>query len=628
MLSLLATAAVAVGPATLVRYNLSYTNDLHRLDAFEQLHTVAALSGLVNRDSPQLFTPLLVHGGKVDGGSSADDDWRDYMSRAGGWWENTTFIDEPTLEGLASRFRAVFSGVVLYDPDVPATSNVASTAAGVENLLPVCYRPSVNTSVYSRLVAGGPRFPVTLNLVGMFTGTASPKVAAYQWARERWLAPGASPAANPAKIAYYVDYWAALHGDALGQTPGLAKPSNQDYFVSQRAFFFDLSVWADEPPVDDPTQPLGADKAEMVNIFYAAYLRTQAPGYTGEQMIHVGGFTPWWFKYTKDGPGCPKCKHGGVETEWETMNIIGSYNAFDDGDACCIGAVANAALFQHFPLAAKLTQNAKPTTASLKERGYVDDSGKVKPLAYAAYYAGDYDSAAWLYNQLKHFWDDPRRGEVPIGWAIDGELSMRSPHVFQYVYDTRTANDWFISGDSGAGYLNPTRLFPGPNGRRGESNVTKAGDAAWKAWCTKWYNRFDVSFTGFLINGDAGHFTQQSLDMYQSFSPDGVVITTGQDPTDASKSQGRAWVTAGGIPVMHHVTDLPASPSDAASTIASIVSGDSRLRKAGTPTFYFLRNILKSATYMAETAKQATAKNAKITWVDPYTMGLLVKASS
>ena len=109
--------------------------------------------------------------------------------------------------------------------------------------------------------------------------------------------------------------------------------ANHDYFVSQRAFFFDLSVWADEAPVDDPEQTLGDDKAELVAIFAACYAATQASGYEGPQMLHIGGFTPWWYKYTKDGQGCPHCKHGGVETEWETMGIVGAYNAFDDGDA-------------------------------------------------------------------------------------------------------------------------------------------------------------------------------------------------------------------------------------------------------------------------------------------------------
>ena len=70
-----------------------------------------------------------------------------------------------------------------------------------------------------------------------------------------------------------------------------------------QAFFFDLSIWGDETPVDDPGQALGSDRALLIAVFSSAYNRTQAPGYTGPQMLHVGGFTPWWFKYTKDGPG-------------------------------------------------------------------------------------------------------------------------------------------------------------------------------------------------------------------------------------------------------------------------------------------------------------------------------------
>ena len=46
----------------------------------------------------------------------------------------------------------------------------------------------------------------------------------------------------------------------------------------------------------------------------------------------------------------------------------------------------------------------------------IDAAGKVKPVPYLAYYAGDYDGSAWLYSQLKQNWDDPRRGQVPIGW--------------------------------------------------------------------------------------------------------------------------------------------------------------------------------------------------------------------
>jgi len=352
-------------------------------------------------------------------------------------------------------------------------------------------------------------------------------------------------------------------------------------------------------------------------------------------MIHIGGFTPWWYKYTVDGPGCPECKHKGVETEWETMGIVGAYNAFDDGDACCVGAMANSAFYQHYPLDAKFKQNLKPTVESLTKRGLISrKDGKVLPKAYGAYYAGDYDGSAWLYNQLKPKWDDPKRGKVPIGWALDSELSLRFPVIYKYLYETKTENDFFISGDSGAGYLNPTLLIPDPKtGKRGASNVTESGVVEWVAWNKYWYDKFDLSFTGFLINGDQGPLTNASLAMYDSFSPDGVVITTNHDATPAGKVQGAAWCDAGGTPVIHHTTDLSGNVTADIATIVTLVNADKKhfhpISGPSKPSFYFLRNILQTAGYMLDTAEGAMAAlPGDLEFVDPYTMGLLVKCDS
>lgn len=288
VLPLLFTCTVAAAeppPESLHSYDLTYTNALPSAARFEHVHTVACLGGLVNRDAARLFTPL-VAGNAVDGNSNADVAWREYLTQPGEWLANTTWHNVTNLEELVTIFRKHLQGVVLYDPQVPATSNLASTAAGVEGLLPVCYQPSDPKSIYSRLVASGPRLPVTLNLTGKFVGTTlTPKIAAYRWARKRWLSPTSSPKANVAKLGYYADYWAALQGDRLKAAPGLPEVANHDYFVSQRAFFFDLSVWADETPVDDPTQPLGDDKAELVAIFEACYAATQASGYNGPEML-------------------------------------------------------------------------------------------------------------------------------------------------------------------------------------------------------------------------------------------------------------------------------------------------------------------------------------------------------
>ena len=637
------TSAV-VPPAQVYIFSLNYTNALPGVDRFENVHTVAALSGIVNRGRPRLFTPLLVRNNAgIDGGSAVDDVWRDYLVSPGEWLENTTWLENiTTIADLVDVFRDEFAGVVLYDADLPATSNVASTAAGVERLLPVLYRPGVPGSVYSQLVSSGPKLSVSLDLTSkgaLFSPRT--KTMAYRWARQRWLNPAPKnpeqPQANPELLGYYCDLWGAQQADRLHASPGLTEVSNHDYFIAHKAFFFDLSVWADEAPVDDPSQSLGADKTEMVEIFKAAYSRTN-----GTAMIHVGGFTPWWFKYTQDGPGGKNVsRHKGVETEWETMNVIGAYNAFDDGDACCVGAMANSAFYQHYPLPARLRQNGKPTTASLRARGLLSEDGIVTVQAYASFYAGDYDGGAWLYNQLKSKWDD--RGQradqgpdcVPIGWAVDGELSQRFPVIFKYMYDNRGPCDFFISGDSGAGYLNPTLLLPDPaTGRRGDSNVTTSGAKPWIKWNTEWYNKFDVSFSGFLINGDAGPLTNASMNMYASFSPDGVVVTTNHDPHKGGYEgeNGGAWTLRNDessvqLPVMHHVTDLV--DGNKVDTIRSIITADrAKIDMRGRPSFYVLRTILDTARDMQSTATAAMQNITDLVFVDPYTMGLLVKCSS
>ena len=92
---------------------------------------------------------------------------------------------------------------------------------------------------------------------------------------------------------------------------------------------------------------------------------------------------------------------------------------------------------------------------------------------------------------------------------------MRFPVIYKYLYETKTRNDFFISGDSGAGYLNPTLLIPDKKtGKRGGSNVTESGAEDWIAWNQYWYSKFDLSFTGFLINGDQGALTEQALAMW------------------------------------------------------------------------------------------------------------------
>ena len=44
----------------------------------------------------------------------------------------------------------------------------------------------------------------------------------------------------------------------------------------------------DQAPNDDPTQPVGTDLKTLQAVLLSAYQQTQ-----GNQMLHIGGFTPW-----------------------------------------------------------------------------------------------------------------------------------------------------------------------------------------------------------------------------------------------------------------------------------------------------------------------------------------------
>jgi hypothetical protein len=57
----------------------------------------------------------------------------------------------PDIISLVSEYRRFIKGAVVYDARVPATSNVASTIAGVENLIAVRYDTDPD-SLYAKLI--------------------------------------------------------------------------------------------------------------------------------------------------------------------------------------------------------------------------------------------------------------------------------------------------------------------------------------------------------------------------------------------------------------------------------------------------------------------------------------------
>jgi hypothetical protein len=593
--------------SSLYTYDLTYTMRMNREDVRERrriwdhAHFVSSVQGIVNRYSPRLYVFLV-------GRDSAESDkfWLGELRKDGEWLADTRLEVLPNLDALVRAFSRDLNGLVVYDENVPATSNVASTVAGAENLACVRYEHDPDALYYWLAVdTQGPRLPVKVWLVNrdgssLFTGqgtipgtktpsTGSAKCDAYIWAIEKYLKTGRC---NPSKMGYYLDaYWLKIPDDYIPNHT----LTNHDYFISNKGFVFDLYPWDDEAPVDDPHQSVGTDFKTLVAILRSAWRRLR-----GQAMVHIGGFPRFEKKYSTDAGG----KHEPVPTECRFSEIISCFNAYMDADAPGFEAMANASVFQHYPLEQRYTQSV-PTTEDLRTRGFITPEGKLMPKSYISFFVGDYDSAAWFYQKVPEMWNDPARGTIPLGWPFNPNLADRFAPGMVYTRRLKSRNDFFIAGDSGAGYLNPgcleePRKFSGlPSGLK-----------VWSEHCQKYYRRWDLSLTGFIIDGYAPHTSGKVLDAYAAFSPDGVVLQIGD-----------GWGVHSGMPFITMDQDIQYHPpEESARRILAKISTKK-------PEFFIFRTILMTPSdhkKMVDAVK-ATVRSGDVEIVDPYTLLLLVK---
>ncbi|MBI5385293.1 MAG: hypothetical protein HZA90_11485 [Verrucomicrobia bacterium] len=567
---------------------------------WDTMHLLAALQGLANRESPRLYVYYC-----RQFGVETDRFWMDWFRGEDGWLRNSEARPLADLDALLTKFHDAFDGLVVYDGNVPATANVASTAAGVERLLPVRHDAATN-SLFTRLTQQH-RLPVKLWLVqpdgsAKFTGrgrirdlnelsSGSAKADAHRWAMRRYLQAGRC---GVGVAAYYVDaFW--LHRARQAQAD-MHTLSNHDWFIARRAFFFDLAPWGDEAPVDDPTQPLGTDKRCLLEVLRLLYDKA------GGGVVRIGGFPPWPFKYTTHGGAG---RHEGVPTEWEFTRLISQFNAYKEADAAGLGAIANASFTHHYPLRPRYPQpNPKPTLANWRSRGWVDAAGKVAPRLFVGHYVGDYDSPSWLYKAVPAFFRDAKRVSVPLGWAFDPNLADRAPQAMAFAYRHATSNDFFIAGDSGAGYVNPRALTIRPD------SGLPSGLRAWEEHCRRYYARWDMTITGFMLDGAAGASTETEFASFRHFSPDGAGTHFEKGP---ALHAGLATCPE---------RDLPDSAEAAARFIAEKAKA-----ARGQAAFLWARSILKSPTWYAEVSRLLRERHpeAAVEVVDPYTFFGLIR---
>lgn len=529
---------------------------------YDEAMAAACLQGIINRDAPRLYM--------VSAANGRPQYWLDVLARPGSELAKRPRVTVANLDALRKLAGDRVKGAVIWDPDVPATVNVATTIAGVKD--GVVMSPDLANQ---RLAAWG--MPILEDLRGRFNGreSGSKKNDTYRWAIREYLSKGLC---SSHFICLFEDASTQRNEGAAGYVV------TRDWAVMNRSFVFDLSPWGDETPKDDPDQPLGTD-LETYRMILSEVMR-QAQG---EHMTELTGFFAFW-KYS-NMPGFPSA-HEPVPTEWESVYVMSPYNCYQNTiSSDCY----NQSFHSQQPFS-KLTQH-RPAVI-----------GEVQDKAYVCILMADYDSATPLYDFLPKFWEDPGRGKIPLAWGINPNLIETYPDIIAHFYATATENDYFTSDASAAGYFNPNRI------RREHLPLF-----------TEHNKRFfrDTGMTIAPMVLDWDEPAAAVKDAFTQFAPDGfATIVMDLHGTGGNSPAPHVWK---GMPVTELINNTCnfSSPKQTADAMYGAI----RERRGAIPGFYFFRIVWTPPSAVIESINVFRQEHPEIPIdvVDPYTFFALFK---
>ncbi len=587
---------------------------------YDTLMFVTTLQGIVNRDRPRLY---LNHDHARGDAPSVDMFWLQKFQEPHqpyGWLAQTKIINLNSLKELLDIFAPSVRGVVLWDTAVPSTLNVATTIAGVEDLAVLRDDSDITPEITAYL-------KVKKSLVGMFplkapiqnqkskiqNPSGSAKVDAYLWAMENYLETGQT---NPTVLSYIEDGWPAVRYTHQQMTRGGVYAMERDYVVQQRGFAFDLSPLSDELPLDDPTQRLGLDMETLEKIHVTA--SRQAKG----GLLKIWGFYPWYEKYSTLADPQSKCLP--TTGEWKYSWLASRYGGYLEGGGGDLQGVAmsNISIHQFAPHPRPRTAPAMPSEKSLIELGYLTPEGKVSPNhTFLLFYMGDYDIAHPVHTLLANYatapWIDEKRGQIPLAWGLNPGMVEEIPGIMTYLYATQSDKDYFVSPNSGAGYINPDGL-------------TKIAFLRWLWRSYRYYHTYGYDIMGFMINGDGGPMSQKRIDAFTLLTPTGFLSIDLQ--TDEPWPRFQSGMPLSAVPLRA----FGGTPDSSAELVDQIYN---EYLKQGRPPFMVFRSAFLSTTFLWNVRERLQAHDTEerildsqdevlhpnYTVVDPYTFFFLMK---
>ncbi|MBR6411209.1 MAG: hypothetical protein IKS35_07485 [Clostridia bacterium] len=529
-------------------------------EKYDTSATACCLQGLYNRENP---------GSKIYVTSSALS--KTYMDL-----DSIRSYDPVTLNTLSDMMELAAPYIrtaVIWDPSVPATLNAATTIAGVEDGI-VLTQAQYNT-MKSRLPEGIGE----ISLVGRFdgSGSGSKKNDVYRWMIEEYLKKGRCS----------LEHIFSIEDPTFTRPNGNVKNLvNRDKAIYYRGFVFDLSVWEDEAPKDDLTQPFGTDLKT-----YLSMLETVQDLRGDSKLTEIDGFFPG-YKYSDSGNDDTfTSKYKPTQVEWKAAYLFTPYGCYWN---TVTENAYNRTVHMQTPVDV-LVQNEPDTDAVLENR-----DGKV----YLLIMMTDYDSAGALYHQLYPNWNDEGRGKIPLAWSYNPNLLTDYPDIINRLYEQKTENDFFVSNVGGAGWYTPSRVK----------------DSQWDAIVK--HHKYYFELADMTICPDLWDFQTLKPEQFArvaEYAPDGIGTLVANQLGLGTGQKTYQHIEDCGVTVDYLYNGFVRNDVEACTT--AMIKGVMDRRMTGKATFMSVRCTWCTPTYVMQVLDQM--KKEKPEWdievVDPYT---------
>ena len=296
------------------------------------------------------------------------------------------------LEYLVTQHRELLKGLVIYDPGFLESINIASMIAGQQDAL------VVSPSQAQRFEQAPFNLPVLSDLRTMHW---SNRIEAYHWAEQNLL-----NQANTQLVA--------------GLDPKISV-GIRPFLIATRTFIY----WLDSRNfLPDPSHSWLSEKILMQRI-----LQHYPAGST-----HLG-----WF--IDEGSGVSLTTKAALPVlASDFFNNLEIWTAIQTETATTESSPAEVG-----------TQHVKPHGMVLSR-----PTNEGQQDIFVSFTISDGDNLQYDQHRMAQLWQDKARGALPIGWTISPALAQAAPTLAAYYARTASANDEFIAGPSGAGYMFPS----------------------------------------------------------------------------------------------------------------------------------------------------------------------------